>query len=57
MPLPLGLALACLQWVRLLGVEEGSDILASLRDERVVVVPGRICHPRAADPAFRCARV
>ena len=55
--MPLHPALPCLQWVRLLGVEEGSDILAALRDERVVVVPGRICHHRAADPDFRCARV
>ena len=22
-----------------------------------LAVPGRICHPRAADPAFRCGRV
>ena len=27
---------------------------AFLQAERVVCVAGRICHPRAADPAFRC---
>ncbi|PSC75895.1 B Chain Kynurenine Aminotransferase Ii Inhibitor [Micractinium conductrix] len=41
-------------WVRLLGVDESSQVLDALQAERVVCVAGRICHPRAADPAFRC---
>lgn len=40
--------------MRLLGVEEASELLPALRAARVVVVPGRICHPRSADPSFRC---
>ena len=42
-----------LQWVRLLGVEEAAEVMDALREERVVMVPGRICHPRAADPTFK----
>ncbi|EFN56794.1 hypothetical protein CHLNCDRAFT_144288 [Chlorella variabilis] len=41
-------------WLRLLGVEDASDIQEELREARVVVVPGRACHPRASDPSFRC---
>ena len=28
-------------------------MMDALREERVVMVPGRICHPRAADPSFK----
>lgn len=45
------------QWVRLLDVEDATEIEAGLCDARVVVVPGRLCHPRAADPAFKCPYV
>lgn len=39
----------------MLGVEDASDIQEELREARVVVVPGRACHPRASDPSFRSA--
>jgi hypothetical protein len=41
------------QWLRLLDVEDATDIEEGLREARVVVVPGRLCHPRGADPAFK----
>jgi len=42
-----------LQWVRLLDVEEASEVLDALQDERVVVLPGRCCSPLANSPDFR----
>lgn len=41
-------------WLRLLGVQDVSDIWEELVHERVIVVPGRIAHSRAADPHFKC---
>ena len=43
--------------MRLLDVEDATDILDALREVRVVVVPGRLCHPHANDPNFRWAQL
>ncbi|GAB4818408.1 hypothetical protein N2152v2_005454 [Parachlorella kessleri] len=40
-------------WAKLLGVEDAYDILPQLREAQVVVVPGRIAHPRVHDPQFK----
>lgn len=43
----------CLQWIKLLGVEEAAVILPQLMAGGVVVVPGRIAHPRVYDKSFK----
>ncbi|KAI3427091.1 hypothetical protein D9Q98_007030 [Chlorella vulgaris] len=41
-------------WVRLLGVDDATDLLEAMLEAKVVVVPGRVCHPRGTDPTFKC---
>lgn len=42
------------QWVRLLCVDDATDLLEAMLEARVVVVPGRVCHPLGNDPNFKC---
>ncbi|EFN55510.1 hypothetical protein CHLNCDRAFT_133915 [Chlorella variabilis] len=40
-------------WLRLLTVEDASEIWGALKAAKVVLMPGRAMHCRSADPAFR----
>jgi kynurenine/2-aminoadipate aminotransferase len=46
-------------WLKLLWVDDATDVWEELREARVVLLPGRVTHCRGADPAFRspCARL